>query len=210
MFASSTASKLKCRRSLAAQSLEIKQAQCKIRSDIINRGISASRYVHSERRRLIRCPRAKQECRSFWFDIDCQRGKFTNHRIRKINNHWSSTLLTFHLPLTKWIKNGLNDAVLKENAKFLYVFNRWAVQLSIETFAGPGLQAKWMNRFLREYLCAFSTCRIWTNYPPQFRPIRAHEITPGTPGISKVLLQRSRFVFTSCMFLGAYSAASSC
>ena len=41
-----------------------------------------------------------------------------------------------------------------------------------------GLQAKWMNWFLREYLCALCTCRIWTNYPPHFWPIRAHESSP--------------------------------
>ena len=46
-----------------------------------------------------------------------------------------------------------------------------------------------MNWFLREYLRALCTCRIWTNYPPHFWPIREHKRSP-----------RDTFMFILCTF----------
>lgn len=108
---------------------------------------------------------------------------------RKINNRWSFRTLTFHLPFTRQIKKWTERSSTDRGYKVSNGVQIINLVLARDLRCLQGLQAKWMNWFLREYLRALCTCRIWTNYPPHFWPIREHQRSP-----------RDTFMFILCTF----------
>ena len=126
-----------------------------------------------------------------WDSKNSRRYRLPKRKVcsREINNRWSFRILTFHLPFTKIDKKRTEQSSTDREYKVSNGVRSEYLVLARDLRCLQGLQAKWMHWFLREYLRALCTCRIWTNYPPHFRPIRAHKSSP-----------RDTFMFILCTF----------